>query len=533
MINESARSASTAAVIRALRPSRATRLSTMLALLLSACGGAPVTTTTTTTVEVVADAPPPRVREPAPASGPARDVHLPAIVRSTLRNGLEIDTVHIGGLPVAYTRLVVRSGLAADPPTLPGLSVLVAKMLKEGTRTRTSAQIAEEMEYLGADFDVGEDQQSVVISARGLADHLDTMLGLVGDMAMNPRFDAGELERLQRRELDRLTLQYGDPAQIARREFYRAVYGPAHPYGHVDATADAITRITRADLVAWHQGHFAPNNAILIVAGDVDPAAVQAAAERTFGRWRQHEVAPVVFPEVPPRTAREIIVVHRPGSAQSMFNIGNVSIRRADPDYIPMEVANEILGGSPRSRLFMDLREQRSLTYGVYSGLDDLVEPGPYRVRGSVGPDPAHPEVDRTGLAMGAFLEHLVRITTEPPAPAELEESERYLSDSFPLSIDTPARIGWMVGYLRVFGLPDDYWDGYRSEIRAVTAAQVLAAAHAHIATDTALVVVVGDADRIVEPLRPYGPVQVIDTDGNHIASFPIAEHPATVTAHE
>jgi zinc protease len=513
--------------------SRTTKRSVLLSLLLAACGGGATTTTETTTpVEEVAEVTPPRVREPAPESGPSRDVHLPAIARSTLRNGLEVDTVHIEGLPVAYMRLIVRSGLAADPANLPGLSVLVAKMLKEGTRTRTSAQIAEEMEYLGADFDVSEDQHSVVITARGLADQLDTMLGLVGDMAMNPRFDAGELERLQRRELDRLTLQYGDPAQLARREFYRAAYGPTHPYGHVDASADAITRTTRADLVAWHRDHFAPNNAILIVAGDVDPAVVQAAAEHTFGRWRQHDVPAVTFPEIAPRTSRSIIVVHRPGSAQSMFNIGNVSIRRADADYIPMEVTNEILGGSPRSRLFMDLREQRSLTYGVYSGLDDLVEPGPYRVRGSVGPDPAHPEVDRTGLAMEAFMEHLVRITTEPPAAGELEESERYLSDSFPLSIDTPARIAWMVGYLRVFGLPDDYWDGYRSQIRAVTADQVRDAARAHIATDTALVVVVGDADRIVEPLRSWGPVDVIDTDGNHVASFPIAEHPATVSAH-
>jgi zinc protease len=514
-------------------PSRPRTTRIVLALLLAACGGGATTTTETTTpVATVTEAPPPRVREPAPESGPARDVHLPPIVRTTLRNGLEIDTVRIEGLPLAYTRLIVRSGLAADPQELPGLSVLVTKMLKEGTRTRTSAQIAEEMEYVGADFDVGQDQHSVVITARGLSDQLETMLGLVGDMVMNPRFDAAELERLQRRELDRLTLQYGDPAQLARREFYRAAYGPAHPYGHVDATAEGITSAERADLVSWHRDHFAPNNAILVVAGDVDPAAVQTAAEHIFGRWRQREVPQVTFPEVAPRTARQIVVVHRPGSAQSNFNIGNIAIRRADPDYIALEVTNEILGGSPRSRLFMDLREQRSLTYGVYSGLDDLVEPGPYRVRGSVGPDPAHPEVDRTGLAMEAFMEHLVRITTEPPGAAELEESRRYLSDSFPLSIDTPARIAWMVGYLRVFGLPDDYWDGYRSEIRAVTAEQVRDAARAHIATDTALVVVVGDADRIVEPLRSWGPVRVVDTDGNDVASFPVAEHPATVSAH-
>jgi predicted Zn-dependent peptidase len=496
-----------------------------LAILLVACGGhgepPPVTTTGDETAHT--ETPPPeRHREPAPASGTPRDVHLPAIARSTLRNGLEIDTVHVGTLPVAYVRLTVRSGLAADPANLPGLSVLVAKMLKEGTRTRTSAQIAEQMEYLGADFDVFQDASSVTIQARGLSDQLETMLGLVGDMAMNPRFDQAELDRLKRRELDRLTLQYGDPAQLARREFYRALFGPTHPYGHVDATADSITRATRADLTSWHASHFVPNNTILVVAGNVDATAVQTAAEHVFGRWRQHDVPPVTFPALAPRTGRDVVVVHRPGSAQSMFNIGNLAIRRADPDFIALEVTNEVLGGSPRSRLFMDLREQRSLTYGVYSSLDDLVEPGPYRVRGSVGPDPAHPEIDRTGLAMEAFMEHLQRITSEPPTQSELDDSERYLSDSFPLTIDTAGRIAWMVGYLRIFGLPDDYWDGYRSQIRAVTPDQALASARAHITPDTALVLVVGDAERVVDPLRHWGPVTVIDTDGNHIASYPL-----------
>lgn len=502
-------------------------------LALTACGGASEPPPVTTAGDEVAEAPPPpeRHRESPPPSGAARDVHLPAIARSTLRNGLEIDTVRVGTLPLAYVRLTIRSGGAADPANLPGLAVLVAKMLKEGTRTRTSAQIAEEMEYLGADFDVVSDANSVTISARGLSDQLETMLGLVGDMAMNPRFDQAEFDRLKRRELDRLTLQYGDPAQLARREFYRALFGPAHPYGHVDASADSIGRATRADLTSWHRDHFVPNNTILVVAGNVDPAAVQTAAEHVFARWRQRDVPPVTFPELAPRTGRDIVVVHRPGSAQSMFNIGNLAIRRADPDFIALEVTNEVLGGSPRSRLFMDLREQRSLTYGVYSSLDDLVQPGPYRVRGSVGPDPAHPEVDRTGLAMEAFMEHLHRITTEAPAQSEMDDSERYLSDSFPLTIDTAGRIAWMVGYLRVFGLPDDYWDGYRSQIRAVTPDQALASARAHITPDTALVVVVGDAERVVDPLRHWGPVTVIDTDGNHIASYPLegaAAAPAT-----
>ncbi|MDQ3033359.1 MAG: insulinase family protein [Myxococcota bacterium] len=502
-----------------------------LVLSLAACGGpSPTTTTTTTTTsDTSGEQTAERERVPPPASGPARDVHLPPITRTQLDNGLEINTVATHALPLVYVRLVIRGGLAASPEQMPGLSRLVAKMLKEGTRRRTSAQLAEAVEYLGADLSVGDDQATVVLQIRALAEHLDTVMDLLADMAMNPRFDEQELRRLKARELDRLRIEAGDASTLARREFYRAIYGD-HPYSHVDLTPEAIGRIRRQDLSAWHRAHFVPNNAYLVVAGDVTPEQVQAAARQAFGRWRRRDVTTAQYAEIAPRTEREVIVVHRPSSAQSVIAVGNLAIPRGHEDWVPLEVANQVLGGSAASRLFMDLRERRSLTYGAYSSVDELPFVAPFRARAGVGRDPRQPDVDRTPAAMDAFMEHLERIVSEPPPPAELQNAQRFLSDSFPLQIDTAGRIAGLVSDLRLYDLPDDYWDGYRTQIRSVTPAQALEAARAHIDPEHALIVVVGDAEAIAQPMRRWGPVRVVDAEGREISRFPAASAGATET---
>lgn len=512
-----------------------TRFETVIAALLFALGcgsGMPATAAHTSVGETAEAAPSPepeRTRTPPPAPGPAADVHLPPIARVQLANGLEINTVHTEPLPLVYVRLTIRSGLDADPAELPGLARLVASMLREGTRRRTSAQLAEAIEFLGADLTIFADAESIVIQIRALEEHLDEVMDLIAETATQPRFDDQELRRLKAREADRLRIEYSDPAMLARREFYRAIYGE-HPYAHVDLSEQSLDRARRQDLVSWHRDQFAPNNAFLVVVGRVSPEAVQSAAQRAFGSWRQREVRQPVVTEVPPRTAREVVIVHRPGSAQSVIAVGNLAIPRAHPDYIPLTVANQVLGGSVASRLFMDLRQARSLTYGAYSSIDQLSIPAPFRARAAVGRDPRQPDVDRTALAMDAFMEHLDRIVTEAPPAEELLDAERYLSDSFPLQIETAARIVGMVSELRIFGLADDYFDQYRSQIRAVTPEQALAAARAHIHPENALVLVVGDAEVIAEPLRRWGPVRVIDANGQPISTFEAASSARTET---
>lgn len=486
-----------------------------LALLAFGCGGPSTTTsaegdTTATsgseTTEVAEVEAPPAPRQPPPESAPPSDVHLPPATRAVLRNGLELNTVQADRLPVVYARLVIRSGLARDPEALPGLASFVSDMLEQGTTTRDSAEIADAIEHIGASLDIVADADSIALQVRGTADQLDAMLSILADIVLHPSFPEDEIARLKTRETDRLAVTYSDPASLARREFFRLAYG-SHPYAHVDLSPATLERLTRADLVAWHRTHFVPSNAFFVVVGAVSPEASRRSIERAFRSWRGAAVPPITFPEVPARTSREILLVHRPGSVQSLIAIGNLTIPRAHEDFVRLDVANQILGGSAASRLFMDLRERRSLTYGAYSSIDEMAGVSPFRARAAV-PN------QRTTLAMDAFMEHLQRIVHEEPPAAEVLDAERYLSDSFPLQIDTFGRVAWMIGYLRLFNLPDDYWDSYRSQIRAVTPAQALAAAQAHIHPDQGIVVVVGDANVVAEPLARWGTVTMVSTDG-------------------
>jgi predicted Zn-dependent peptidase len=448
-------------------------------------------------------------RQPPPPSATPRDVHLPPIVRTSLRSGLELNTVRADRLPIVYVRLVIRSGLARSPEALPGLASFVGRMLKEGTTTRSSEQLADEIEYIGASLDVSESLDSISIQMRATSDQLDAVLDLMADLATRPAFAEDEITRVRALEADRLSVTYADPSSLARREFFRLAYG-SHPYAHIDLEPTTLERLTRGDLVAWHRTHFVPSNAFLVVVGDVTPDQVRRSADRAFRGWRGAAVPALQFPEVPARAGREILLVHRPGSVQSVIAVGNLTIPRAHPDFVPLDVANQVLGGSAASRLFMDLRERRSLTYGAYSGIDELAGVSPFRARAAV------PNA-RTAPAMDAFMEHLERIVREEAPAQEVEAAQRYLSDSFPLAIDTFGRIAGMVAELRLFQLPDDYWDTYRSQIRAVTPAQALAAAQAHIHPDRAVVVVVGDASVVAEPLSRWGEVRMVDTDGRPI----------------
>lgn len=451
-------------------------------------------------------------REAPPESGKPRDVSFPPIQRGALDNGLELNTVEWAQLPIVYAQLVIKSGAEADPEQLKGLSHLVAAMLEEGTKKRTSAQLADEVEFLGADLWTSSDEENIYVGIRALREHLDRALEIVADVAMNPSFREDELRKLKRRELDRLALQANDPSFLAHRELHRVLYGP-HPYANVDTTPDIVNRVKRTDLVGWHQKHFLPNNAFLVVVGETNLDAVKQASEKAFGRWKTGTPPEPAYAEPPSIADRRVVVIDRPESVQSVLYLGNLALPRSSEDWVPLMVANQVLGGSASSRLFMDLRERRSLTYGAYSRVDQRVQVAPFAARASV-----RNEVTRE--AVDALFEHLERIASEAPPDRELANAKRYLSDSFPLRIDTPGKILSLVSDLRVFGLPDDYWEGYRSRIGTVQAPEALAAAQRFIRPSKMVVVVVGRAADVVEPLRKWGPVTVLDTSGKEVRTF-------------
>ncbi len=464
-----------------------------------------------TAIEVHEDAESGREAPPKPAA--AKKLVLPPVDIVELDNGLQLNTIVADPLPVVYATLVVRSGAESDPQRLPGLSGLVAQMLKEGTTKRSAAQIAEEIEFLGADLWASSDEENTYVGVRAVADQFEVAMSILAEVAASPAFSAAELSKLKRRELDRLALSEREPRYIARRTFYRALYAE-HPYGSVDTTPQAVKRVRRQDLLRWHRAHFVGKNAFLVVAGQVDPAQVAEIAQRTLGSLPAGKRAVPDYAKPPKRTDRSIIVVDRPGSVQSVIYIGNLAIQRAAREWIPLAVANQVLGGSAASRLFMDLREKRSLTYGAYSAVGERVDIGPFVAYSSV-------RTEVTTEAIEAFFEHLQRIHEEPPGGEELINAKRYLSDSFPLKVDTPGKLADLVTELRTYGLPSDYWTSYPERIRATSASEAHYVARSYIRPQEALVVIVGQAADFAPALDRFGPVTVISPEGEIKAQFP------------
>ena len=479
--------------------------------LVMACGPKGHAPRETETAQGAKTADPPK-REPPPAPGEAKDVSLPPVDVTELDNGFQVNTIVANELPVVYATLVVSSGAESDPPKLPGLAGLVASMLKEGTTKRTSAQLAEDVEFLGADLWASSDEENTYVGIRALADQFDTAMSILAQVASQPAFKAEELTKLKKRELDRLALAEREPGYIARRTFYRELYDE-HPYAAVDTTPDAVKRVTRQDMVRWHRNYFVGKNTFLVVVGDVSPEQVATAAKKDFGKWKAGKRAVPSYGDMPSRDGREILVVDRPGSVQSVIYMGNLALPRANRVWIPLMVANQVLGGSAASRLFMDLREKRSLTYGAYSTVGERVQAGPFIAYASV-------RTDVTNEAIGAFFEHLDVIVKEQPSADELANAKRYLSDSFPLRVDTAGKLADLVVELRTFELPDDYWDRYRKAIRATSGSEALYAAREYIKPDKALVVIVGQAADFAESLRKFGPVTVVSPEGEVKAKF-------------
>lgn len=490
-------------------------IASLAILALAACGKEPEAPEIEPTIGEEAEAP---VHIPPPGPGEPRELHFPKTESRALESGLQILTAPSEGLPIVYAELVFRVGDAHAPRDRAGLATLTAKMLELGTKKRSQEALAEAIEYLGASLHISSDPDSVRIRIRSLSEHLGEVLSLLDEIGFDPSFDQAELDKLKRRELDRLNLNLANPDYLSRIHFYEALYGE-HPYAELDTDEEVIQSLKRSDLISFHQAHFTPENAVLIVAGEVDEGSLREAIDASFGK-RAAKAKAVERAELPePKRAQgtRVLLIDRPDSVQSTIRIGNLALPRSAPDYLALEVANEVLGGSASSRLFMDLREKRSLTYGAYSGVASRVGVGPFaamtRVRNEV-----------TFEAIDAMFEHLARIVSEAPSETELEAAKNALILSFPRSIDSLGKIVDLLAERVLYGLPDDYWDRYREQVAEIGLEQALEAANRYIRPKDALLVVVGKASELAEGLRRYGPVSVVDARGSLLRALPALE---------
>jgi zinc protease len=440
-----------------------------------------------------------------PPPGPLTAAPFPPFQEAVLPNGIRLLVVTSRKQPVVSVSLNFSAGSSFDPPGKEGLASMVAGLLTKGAGSRTAEQVAEAIEGAGGTLSAGAGADFLSIGATVLTSSLPLAFELIGDAVVRPAFSGEEMELLRTQTLSALQVQLTQPEAIADRVFRRAIYG-AHPYSRSELPA-SLKAITRADLLAFHRSRMRPGGALLVVAGDVTLAEARRLALRAFQGWTGTATAVAPFRSPPAIAAAEVILVHRPGSVQSNLVVGNLTYLAADPRTYAATVVNQVLGGGASSRLFMKLREEKSWTYGAYSG---------YTRRKGIGSFSATTEVrtEVTDSALRELLSQLTRIGAEAVPPAELDASKGAITGSYPLSIESADQVAAAVANARLYGLPPDYVQTYRVRIGAVTAAQAQAVARATIRPRAAAIVIVGDGAKIYDRIKEIAPVRIVDPEG-------------------
>jgi zinc protease len=446
-------------------------------------------------------------RSKAPSIGPPPELHLPAIEKRTLSNRLPVVIVAQHKVPVVHVELALGVGSEADPAQKFGLASLTADMLDEGAGSRSALEIADAIDYLGAELETSSSSDASYVDLHVPVARLGDALPVMADVIARPTFPDAELKRLRDERLTALLQAEDDPEQLIQFAFPRLVYGTTHRYGTASiGTAASLRGFTRADLASFHASAYRPQNGTLVVTGDVTAANVIPMLENTLGQWKASGGTP------PPRlaeprqlTARRVYLIDKPGAAQSQIRIGWVGVPRSTPDYFALRVLNTILGGAFTSRLNQNLREEHGYAYGASSLFDMRHSAGPFFAAAGV-------QTDKTADALKEFFNELTRIH-QPVGAEELEKAKNYLSLLLPRNFETTRATANALALIAVYDLPQDFYTTYGQRVRGVTAADVTRVADTYIQPDKFAVVIVGDRKAVEPGVRALnlGPVTIVE----------------------
>jgi zinc protease len=452
------------------------------------------------------------LKNKAPVNKELLRVKLPKPTEMDLSNGVHLIVLEDHRTPqVNFQMIIDGAGGYYDPGSTPGLAGFTATLMREGTTTKTSEQISEQLDRLAAAVSVGANASSpfATVSGNGLTNNLDTVLALMADVLMNPSFPQVEIDRYKTRQKATLMQNRAQPGFLAQERLNKAVFGD-HPLARVSATAAAVDALTRDALVEFHKTHYIPNAAVLAVTGDITPEQAKQKAEAAFGAWKKSDATIPAQSAPAPLSGPSISLVTRNNSVQTSLRVGTQSIERTDPDYEELTVANRILGG-PFGRLFEHLREQKGYTYGANSGFSSS------RIRGSwTASTDVRSEV--TDPALTDLMAEIARMRDTPVTEKELTDAKRAIVGSFALLLESPNAI--LNNYIDryIYKLPADYWDTYASRIEAVTAADIQRVAQKYWSLDKLQIVAVGEPAKVEPALKKLGTVQVFDTDGKPVS---------------
>jgi zinc protease len=455
-------------------------------------------------------------RSKLPEAGPPPEAKFPALERATLSNGLKIVLARRTSIPQVQLDLLLDAGFASDQFALPGTASLAMSMLDEGTATRSALQISDRLADLGATLGTASRLDVSSVSMQALTAQLDPSLELYADVILHPAFRQADLERLRKQRIAQIQREKADPVGMALRVFPKVVFGEGHAYANPwtgTGTEASAARITRADIVKFHQTWFKPNHATLIVTGATTMAEIRPKLERLFAGWKPGEVPEKNIAPVASPTATSVYLLDRPGSLQTVLIAGDIAPPKANPDEPAIETMGAVLGSDFGSRINMNLREDKHWSYGAFSFIRDARGPRPFIAYAPV-------QTDKTRESIVELQKELRGILGERPiTPDELKRAQASLTLTLPGSWETMGAVAASIGDIVAFGLDDRYFDTYAERVRAQTVATVTAAAAEVVQPDHMVWVVVGDRARIEASIKELnlGEIHLVDADGNPV----------------
>ena len=446
-----------------------------------------------------------------PAVGPEKPFQLSPRVEKTLPNGLRVIVTRQTSVPKVSITLTVLSGYSSDPPDLTGLASLTADLIQEGTKTKNSRQIRREVFGMGGSLSAAASQDYTSVLARGLAEYAPRLLELMADVAMNPTIPEDEVAIIKQQHLQNVAQQKASPQFLSNRTFRRELFGE-HPYARTSETEASLNAMDRAKLVAFHRDHYRPNNAFLLIVGAIEPDAMIAAAEKAFGGWSRGDVAAPAYPAPPALSGRHLYFVQRPNSIQSSISVGNIVVKRSDPRWFELTLANTIYGGAFNSRIVRNIREEKGYTYSPQSALTAFGDTGFYRFAADV-------RNEVTGPTLTEVFKEIDKMRASGVEANELQGAKSYLRGIFPIQTASQTGLAATLNNVYVFGLPKDYPETFRSKVAAVTADQVKSASATLLGSENSVIVVVGDWAKVKDQLAGYKDITFLNTDGAKVSA--------------
>ena len=443
-------------------------------------------------------------RSKKPEPGPAPKASFPSYYETTLANGLKVFVITNDAQPVVTFRLMIKSGSEFDGAHS-GVAEFATGMLTSGTTKRSKLEFAQEEDFMGLSVSASASDDQMSVSGSGLKKYTGKLLDLMTDAIYNPTFDQQELDKEKRQALSGLQSAKKSPGDIMSRMEISIGY-KGHPYSNFQ-TEENVNAITRDDLVKFHSTFFIPNNSSLAVVGDVTPDEIIPVIQRYFNTWRKGTVPTASFP-APAKIKGKTVHLVDLGATQSQTNlsVATTCIERNSPDYIPLTMANSILGGGFSGRLFSNLRETHGFTYGAYSSTDP---------RKTAGIWTASAEVRReaTDSSVTEILHEMNRMCDETVPETDLTMHKQYAAGTFLLSLENPMTLATRVQSIDLYGLPKDYYQNYVANLMKVTVGDVQRVSKTYFSPENVAILAVGDGNAISEKLAVFGPVQIYDTD--------------------